>query len=60
MKTSGDHWKVKESVFFFIYTPVISLNLAGKPSTTNKPILLAMIILSSTVALSVPYLLLFC
>ena len=60
VETSGDHWKAEETVLFFIYTPVIPIGLASKPSTTNRPILLAIVILSPTVALSVPYLLLFC
>jgi len=60
VETSGDHGKAKERVLFFIYTPVIPLSLASKPSTANKLILLAIIILSPTVALSAPYLLLFC
>jgi len=55
----GDCWTT-ESVLIFIYTPVISLSLASKPSTQNRPILLAIIIFSPTVAHLVPYLLLFC
>jgi len=60
-ETCGDCWMAEESVLIFIilYTPVIPISLASKPSTTNKPILLAIVILSPTVALSVPYLLLF-
>ena len=58
--TFGDSWKVVKRVLIFIYTPVISISLASKPSTQNKPILLAILIFSPTVALSVPYLLLFC
>ena len=60
VEVCGGCWTTEESVLIFIYTPVISLNLASKPSTQNRPILLAIIILSPTVALSVPYLLLFC
>ena len=29
----GDSWKVVKSVLIFIYTPVISISLASKPST---------------------------
>jgi len=56
----GDCWMTEESVLIFIYRPVVFLSLASKPSTTNRPILLAIIILSPTVALSVLYLFLFC
>jgi len=31
--TCGDCWKVVKSVLIFIYTPVISISLASKPST---------------------------
>ena len=58
VETCGDSWMVEESVLFSIYTPVISISSASKQSTQNRPILLAIIILSPTVALSVPYLLL--
>ena len=54
----GDCWT--EGGVLIPYTPVISLSLASKPCTQNRPILLTIIILSHTVALSVPYLLLFC
>ena len=27
---SGDRWKAEDSVVFFIYTPVITVNLASK------------------------------
>jgi len=57
---SGNLWTAEGSVLFFIYTPVITISLVSKPSTTNKPILLAIVILSPTVTLSVPYLLLLC
>ena len=60
VETSGNHWKAKEGVMFFIYTPAITISLASKLGTTNRLILLAIAILSPTVALSVPYLLLFC
>jgi len=60
VETCGDCWTVEESVLIFIYTPVISISLASKPSTQNRPILLAIIIPSPTIALLVPYLLLFC
>ena len=49
--------------FLFSYNiqlPVISISLASKPSTQNRPILLAIITLPPTVALLVPYFLLFC
>jgi len=52
----GDCLMTEERVLIFIYTPGISLSLAGKPSTQNIPILLAIIILSPTVAPSVSYL----
>ena len=54
VETCGDCWTA-ESVITFIYTPVISIALVSKSSTTNRPILLAIIVLSPTVALSVPY-----
>jgi len=60
VETCGDCWMAEESILIFIYTPVTSISLAGKPSTMNKPILLVVVILSPTVALSVTYLLLFC
>ena len=59
VETCGDCWAVEESVLIFIYTPVISFSLVSKLSTQNTPILLAIIILPPTAALSVPYLLLF-
>ena len=59
VETCGDCRKVMKSVLFFIYTPVISISLASKPNTQNRPILLAIIILPPTVAHSAPYLLLF-
>ena len=46
--------------FSTVYTPLISISLASKPSTQNRPILLAIIILPPTVAHTAPYLLLFC
>jgi len=50
---SGDLWKAKDSVLFFIYTPVIAVSLASKQaSTTNKPKLLAIVILSPSITLS--------
>lgn len=58
VETGGDYWMAKESVLIFIYSPVIPISLASKPSTTSKPILLAIVILSPIVAFSVPYLLL--
>ena len=45
MEMSGDDWMTEESVLFFIYTPVITTSLVSKPSTTNRPILLAIVIL---------------
>ena len=60
VETCGECWMVQESVLIFICTPVISTSLASKPRTANNPILPAIIILPSTVALSVVYLLLFC
>ena len=60
VETCGDCWMAEESVLIFIYTPVISISLASKPNTQNRPILLAIIILPPTVALLVPYFLLFC
>jgi len=27
---NGDRWKAEDSVLFFIYTPVITVNLASK------------------------------
>jgi len=45
VETSGDDWMTEESVLFFIYTPVITTSLVSKPSTTNRPILLAIVIL---------------
>ena len=51
VETWGDCW----SVLIFIYTPVIYISLVNKPSTQNRYILLAIIILPPTVALSVPY-----
>jgi len=44
VETSGDDWMTEESVLFFIYTPVNTTNLVSKPSTTNRPILLAIVI----------------
>ena len=49
-ETFGDFWMVGGSILIFIYTPVISISSASKPSTTNRPILLAIINLSPTVA----------
>jgi len=60
VETCGGCWTTEGGVLIFIYTPVITISLASKPSTTNRPILLAIVIFSPTVALSVPYLLLFC
>ena len=54
VETCGDCWTA-ESVMTFIYTPVTPIALVSKSSTTNRPILLAIIVLSPTVALSVPY-----
>jgi len=60
VETCGDCWTAEESFLIFIYTPGIPISLVSKPSATNRPILLTTIILSPTVALSVPYLFLFC
>ena len=60
VKTCGDCWTTEQSVLIFIYTHVITISLVSKPSTTNRSILFAIVIFSPTVALSVPYLLLFC
>ena len=48
--TSGDHWKDKESVLFSVYTPVITVSLASKYNTKNRPKLLSIVILSPSVA----------
>ena len=32
-ETCGDSWKAAKSILIFIYTSVISISLAGKPST---------------------------
>ena len=55
VKTYGDCWTAEESVLIFIYTPVISIGLVSNLSTTNRLILLPIIVLSPTVALSMPY-----
>jgi len=34
----GDRWTTENGVLFFIYTPVITIHLAGKPPTTNIPL----------------------
>jgi len=61
VETCGDSWKVVKSVLIFTYTPVIFISLASKPKyAENRSALLAIVTLSPTVALSVPYLLLFC
>ena len=60
VETCVDCWMSEESILIFIHTPAITISLVTKPSTRNRPILLAVIILPLTVALSVPYLLLFC
>ena len=60
VETCGDCWTVEESVLIFIYyTPVIFTSLASNPSTQNRPILLANVIPSPTIAHLMPYLL-FC
>ena len=49
-ETCGDCWTVGGSILIFIYyTPVISISSESKPSTTNRPILLAIIILDNFV-----------
>ena len=54
VKTYGDCWTAEESVLIFIYTPVISIGFVSNP-TTNRLILLPIIVLSPTVALSMQY-----
>ena len=39
LETCGDSWKVVKNVLIFIYTPVISLSLANKPSTQRIELL---------------------
>ena len=41
VETCGDCWTVEESVFIFIYIPVISFSLVSKLSTQNRPTYLA-------------------
>ena len=55
----GGCWTAEESVVIFIYIPVISISLVSELGTTNRLILLTIVILSPTVALLVPHLLLF-
>ena len=55
---SGDCWNTEESVLFLIYTPVKTASLASKKvlyDEYRRPMLLAMVILPPSVALSVPY-----
>ena len=59
VETCSDSWMDEESVFIFIYTLAISISLVSKPSTTNRSLLLVVIVLPPTIALFVPYLLLF-
>ena len=34
----GDRWMMVNGVLFFIYTPVSTIHLAGKPRTANIPL----------------------
>ena len=52
---TGDRRKAEDSVWFFIYTPIIALGLA---SMKNRHKLLAIIILFPSIALSAQYFLL--
>jgi len=54
----GNGWKTENGVLLFIYTSVITVSLATNSSTNNLK-LLAITILSPTVALLLPYLRLF-
>ena len=60
LEMCGQCWTAEENILIFIYTLVITISLASEPSTTNKPIFLAIVVLLPTLAPSVPYLLLFC
>ena len=33
VETCGDSWKAVKNILIFIYTPVISISLAGRPGT---------------------------
>ena len=59
VETCGESRKVVKSVLIFIYAPVITISLVSEPSSTNKPILLAIVILSPSVTLSGAVFLLF-
>ena len=50
VETCCDCWMTEESIWIFIYKLVITISLASKPSTTNRPIFLAFVIPSPTVA----------
>ena len=56
--TSGDRWKGEDNVLFSIFSCHYR-QFSKQASTTNRPRLLAIVILSPSVALSVPYSLLF-
>ena len=58
MGMCGNGWKTENGVLLFIYTSVITVSLATNSSTNNLK-LLAITILSPTVALLLPYLRLF-